>query len=185
MVTKMASLTHEKMTHTPTPQISPLSRVAETIREGAIAQAQEKVATPTDTELPRLLGRPAFLEAFKYEVALNVANVLAKYDQNVQTVYTYDPGLNADSESGEQSSEDMTVHLLVQVNKPSAALEAFVKSLDRALTASLKELPSPLFMGRGFILDVNLVTEEDVKLRRGYGSMLSALFAPPLKVWQR
>jgi hypothetical protein len=185
MVTKISRSAHDIVIQTPTNQISPLSEVAETIREEAINEAREKIADPTDMELPRLLGQLDFLNAFQYEVALNVANILAKHDQNIQTVYAYDPGLNADSESGEQLPPDMTVHLLVLVTKPSAALEALVKSLDRALTISLRELPSPLFMNREFILDANLVTEEDVKLRRGYGSMLNSLFAPLLKVWQR
>ena len=80
---------------------------------------------------------------------------------------------------------DATVHLLVLVNSSSAALEAFISALDRALTASLTSLPSPKFAERDSILDVNLLTEKDVESGRGYAVLLSSVFTPPLKVWQR
>jgi hypothetical protein len=73
----------------------------------------------------------------------------------------------------------------VVVQSPSAALDAFIASLDRALTASLNELPSPKFEQRTSILDVNILTEGDVKQGRGYAVLLSSVFTPPLQVWQR
>jgi hypothetical protein len=80
---------------------------------------------------------------------------------------------------------DATVHLLVLVKSSSAALEAFISALDRALAASLTSLPSPKFTERGSILDVNLLTEKDVESGRGYAVLLSSVFTPPLKIWQR
>jgi hypothetical protein len=77
------------------------------------------------------------------------------------------------------------VHLLVKVSAASAALNAFVASLDRALTASLKELPSQAFTHREFILDVVVVDEEDVRLRRGPAAVITSVFAPALKIWER
>jgi hypothetical protein len=74
---------------------------------------------------------------------------------------------------------------LVQVAKPSAALEVLIVSLDKELTAKLRALPSTRFAERASVLDVNLLTEEDVRLGTGYAVMLSSVFAPPLKVWQR
>ncbi len=93
--------------------------------------------------------------------------------------------MNPDSESGEDMPMEATVHLLALVAAPSAALESFVAALDSALTASLKELPSPLFASRESVLDVNLITEKDVRLGLGYAALLSSVFAPPLKVWSR
>ena len=73
----------------------------------------------------------------------------------------------------------------MRVATSSAALEAFIAALDRALTDSLKGLPSPLFAERKFTLDVSLITEKDVRLGLGPAGLLSAIFTPPIKVWQR
>ena len=106
-------------------------------------------------------------------------------DQRVREVYTYDPGLNADSEFGEEPALEMTLHLLVLVEAPSAALEAYINALNRALIESLKELPSPMFGQREFILDVSLITAQDVRRGLGSAGLLSAVFTQPIQVWRR
>lgn len=163
-----------------------LVEVAETIRADALAQARAKLDPAwRDAHVASLLNRPDFIDYFKYGVAVGVSSALVANDQNIQAIYTYDPSTNADSDAGEDMPQDATVHLLVRVTTSTAALEAFVSSLDRALTASLKDLPSPRFAQRESILDVNLVTEDDVQRGSGYAGLLSGIFAPPLKVWQR
>jgi hypothetical protein len=163
-----------------------LEDVARTMRDDALALARQKLAAPQrDLDLKGLFNRRDFVEYFKHGVASGVAGVLAAHDQRVQAVYIYDPSANPDSEFGVALPVDATVYLLVRVSTPSAALESFTASLDRALAESMKELPSPLYERREFILDTCVVSEIDVQQRRGYGAMLSSLFAPPLKVWQR
>ena len=166
--------------------VTPLDEVVETIYQDALALAQERLTAPMrGLELERLLRRPEFVDNLKYGLATSIANVLAANDPRVLAVYAYDPSTNPDSESGEEMPIDPTVRLLVLVQSSSAALEAFIASLDRALTASLKALPSPKFEPRTSILDVNLLTEQDVQAGRGYAILLSSVFAPPLKIWQR
>jgi hypothetical protein len=75
--------------------------------------------------------------------------------------------------------------MLLLASTPSAALDAFISSLDRALMASLRELALPVLKQRDFILEVNLVTKQDIQYQIGYAKLLSSVFAPPLKVWQR
>ena len=116
---------------------------------------------------------------------MGVSNALAANDPNVQAIYAYDPSTNADSETEEEITPDATVHLLVQVTMPSAALQAFIASLDRALLASLKDLPSPRFAQRESVLNVNLITEDDIRHGANFAGLLSGVFAPPLKIWQR
>jgi hypothetical protein len=93
--------------------------------------------------------------------------------------------MNPDAEIGGELPLDAAARLLVHVSTPSAALQAFISALDRALLTSLKELPSPLFKERVFILDVNLITDQDIQQRIGFARLLTSPFAPPLKVWQR
>lgn len=166
--------------------VSYLEDVARTIRDDAIALTRQKLAAPNrDLALETLFYRRDFVEYFKHGVASGIAGVLAAHDQRVRAVYIYDPSANPDSELGVALPIDATVYLLVRVSASSAALESFIRSLDRALVESMKELPSPLYERREFILDTCVVSEADVQQRRGYGAMLSSLFAPPLKVWQR
>jgi len=167
-------------------QVTPLQEVAETIRIDALALAQERLTGATrGLELKRLFRYPDFVDAFKHGLASGVANALSANDPHVEVVYTYEPSANPDSELGNDLPVDATVHLLVKVQSPSLALEAFIAALDRALTAELKGLPSPKFAQRESILDVNLITEKDIEEGRGYAVILSSLFAPPLKIWQR
>lgn len=165
--------------------ITPLDEMVETIHEDALTLAQERLTAPLrELEIKRLLRRPEFVENFKHGLALGIANTLSAHDANVTAVYTFDPSTNPDSDLGD-TTLDPTVHLLVVVQNTSAAMEAFIASLDRALTASLNSLPSPKFEQRESILDVNVLSARDVEQGRGYAILLKSVVAPALKVWQR
>ena len=170
----------------PAAGVSDLSGAAEEIREGALAFVREKLTTvQRGLDLMSLLRRTEYFEIFKHGLVIGVANVLARYDNRVLGVYTYELQTNTDVEAGEALPSNPTVQMLLLVSTPSAALDAFISSLDRALLASLKELALPVVQQRDFILEVNLVTKQDIQYKLGYAKLLSSLFAPPLKVWQR
>jgi hypothetical protein len=174
----------KKTADAPAPQVSQLAEVAENIRDDAIVLARRRL-TPLqrDAGLEILFQNPSFFGYFKYELTVGVADALAENDRHVLAMYHYDPSANPGNWAGEDM--DATVHAIALVSVTSAALEALVSSLDRALTASLKDLPAPQFAQRESILDVVLVTEEEVELGKGYAKMLSSVFAPPLKIWER
>ena len=184
MVTTMPAT--RTMPIAPARVVLPMPDLAERLTGDAVAQARQKIALGRrDDDLKTLLGVPAFINAFVHALGCGVAEALAENDRFVQAAYIYDPSLNPDSESGEELPASGTVHLLVKIAKPSAALEAFIASLDQALAAKLRELPSNKFAQRTFVLDVNLLTEDDVRLGAGFAAMLSSVFAPPIKIWQR
>ncbi len=184
MGTPVATITHQKLSEEIPFQVSPVDEVAETIRDEAIRYAREKLAV-RDGGLMGLLDQVDFFEAFKYGLASAVASVIAANDHHVLAVYMYEPATNPDIESGEDMLPDATLHLLLVVSTPTAALHAFLGSLDRALVLSLKRLPSPLLKQREFIFDVNLVTERDIENGVGYSKLLKSMYAPALRVWQR
>ena len=169
-----------------TVRVTPLQEVVETIREDALILAQDRLTDAMrGLDLKHLFRRPDFVDNFKYELASGVATALSDNDPRVEAIYTYEPSANPDSELGNDMPVDATVHLLVKVQVSSAALVAFIAALDRALTASLRDLPSPKFAERESVLDVNLITGKDIEEGRGYAVILSSVFAPPLKIWQR
>jgi hypothetical protein len=179
-------LTDETVTAATREKVLPLQELAETLNEDALEQARQKLLPPQrGSELRALLETPAFLDAFKYGLASGVAKALSENDRSVQAVYTYDPSTNPDSESGVDLPMSAMVHLLVRVTKSSAALEAFIATLTRALTAELKNLPSDRFARIESVLDVNLVTEQQIRLGAGHAVLLSSLFTPPIKLWER
>ncbi|HJW84244.1 MAG TPA: hypothetical protein VJ754_08060 [Anaerolineae bacterium] len=163
-----------------------LDEAAETIRDDAIAQARQKLgAAQCRTGLDSLLRRPDFLGYFQHGLASGVVNVLAASDQAVHAVYTYDPSINPDNEAGACLPQDAAVHLIVVVAAPAAAVEALIAALDRALTASLKDLPSPRFAQRESLLVVSLVSLEDVRCGANCAGRWVGLFAAPLEIWRR
>lgn len=164
-------------------QVLYLAQAAESIRDEALASAREKLAAPErDLPLDKLWECADFLDYFKYGLATRVAAVLVASDPRIQAIYLYDPSGNP---GGEARPGDVTVHQLVRVGRSSAALEAFVASLDRALLASLQQVSAPVFAARKFILDTCLISDEDAELGRGYAALLNSVFAPPLMVWER
>jgi hypothetical protein len=169
-----------------TKQVPYLEDVTETIRDDAIEQARSKLSPfHSDLSLEQLLGNHSFVDYFKYGLASGAAKALAANDQHVQAVYIFDPSTNPDGEAGDSAPIDMTMHLIVKVSRSSAALEAFIDSLDKAMVRSLQSLPSPLLQERMYILDVTTVTVEDVQRRVGYAALLSSMYAPALKIWER
>ena len=168
-------------------QVSSLLETAETILDNALNLARKKLLPrDQDADLTKLFERRDFLDYFKYILAQEVAQVIATYDQRVQAVYLFEESANPDAETEEYLQfVDLTIHLLALVTSASAALEAFVASLDRSLTEVLSELPSNAFARRTSFLDVLPVTESNIEEGRGYAVLLSSIYARPLKIWQR
>jgi len=168
-------------------KISSLSEAAETIRNQALDLARAKLSSrQQDLSLGELLGRRDFVDYFRYTLAQETAQVIAAYDQNVEAFYLFEESANPDAETEDfLPTEDVTIHLLALVTSKSAASDAFITSLDSALTEAVNGLPSTAFAERTSILNVIPVTGEDVENRRGYAALLSSVFGPPLKIWPR
>ena len=167
-------------------QVTRLQEAAETIRDNALSAARSRLPVrQQDAALEELLQLPVFLNSFKYGLAEGVTNVIVANDGNVQAVYHFEESTNPDSETEEAMAVDMSVHLLLLVDSNSAALNAFIESLDGTLTGLVRELPSPLLANHTSIINVIPITQEDVDNRRGYGALLSSIFARPVKLWAR
>jgi hypothetical protein len=180
-------LTKERESDTQKNQVSFLTETAQTIKDDAVDAAREKMGFyQQEAELSVLLQRRDFVEYFKYALAQEVSQVIGSYDQQVQAIYLFEESGNPDSETEDYSPAiDLTVHLLTRVSSASAALEAFVTSLDRVLTEVLRELPSDAVVRRTSFLNVIPVTEKDIAEGHGYAVLLSSIYARPLQVWRR
>lgn len=163
-----------------------LVEVGETIRENALMKARAKLGEPGDQlDEESLFKRGAFVERFNYEVAMGAAFSIAANDQHVRAVYLFEPDANPDIGEGLIDSTDASVHLLAVVSSPSAALESFIASLDRSLVQSLRGLDTQLFEPRESILDVKLISDEDIANKSGYAVLLGSIHAPAIQIWRR
>jgi hypothetical protein len=103
----------------------------------------------------------------------------------VQAVYYFDPNLNPDAQTETGLPLDASINLLVRVESNTAALQAFIEALDRALTQQIRQLPSSTLADLNSILNAIIITGEDVAHGRGYAVLLSSLFNKPRRVWPR
>jgi hypothetical protein len=161
-----------------------LHEMAAEIRDQAVALTREKlVPDQRQAPLDDLLALPGFRRAFVQALALGVAQALADNDLRVLAVYAHmaapDPG------AGAALQETALAHLLVRVTAPSAALEAFVAALNGGLSASLSGITGTRFGQCQPLLDINIVTEQEVQQGVGLARLLSAVRPRPIKLWQR
>ena len=158
--------------------------LAEAMVQEAIAQARTRLSR-RDSRLDdaTLLGRAPFMASVKSGLAQAIAAALAANDRQVRAVYIFDPGLNADSEDGVEVPQDLTLHLIVQVETASPALEALISALDGALVERLKTRSVEVVAQRRSLIAATIITDHDIRLGVGAAGMLSAVFAPPIKLW--
>jgi hypothetical protein len=167
-------------------EVTRLFEVAETIRDDALVWARSRLGIlDRGLELENLFELPRFVDRFNYGLAKGVAKSIAANDQRVQAIYLFGSELSSDIETGCELPTEVSVHQLVLVNAPSAALESFIVSLDRALVECLKELPTRLYKECEWILDVKLITEHDVENGIGYACFLGSTYSPALEIWKR
>jgi hypothetical protein len=166
-------------------QVTAFREIVEDIRNNALTKAQKKLLPRyQNSDLATLLARQEFVNYLKYSMAVEVAAVIDRYEHRLEGVYLFEESANPDMATEEVPGKmDLTVHLLVKVSVASAALEAFVTSLDRSLTELMAELPSPELSGRTSTLDIKLITQQDVDQRHGHAALLSSIHARPLKIW--
>ena len=168
-------------------KVNSLAETAETALDIALAQACKKLR-PRDqnAELALLMTQRSFVDYFKYALAIEVAKVIATYDQRIVAVYLFEESANPDAETEDfVSSIDLSIHLLALVTAASAALEAFVASLDRTLAGLLSELPADNFSKRISFLNIVPITAQDIEERLGYSVLMSSIYAKPVEIWKR
>ena len=167
-------------------RVSHVEDVTKQLLEDSINTALEKVSRYNrNKSLEDLFQDFYFFEQFNYCLSTKIAEMLAQNDERIQAVYQFGESMNPGSESGEYPPIDPCVHLLCLVEKSSAGLEAYIDGLDRALTKEMRDLPASCYAKLSSVLDICIVTEEDVENRKGYASLLKSLHAPPLCVWRR
>jgi len=120
---------------------------------------------------------------FNFSLAHAVAEYLGAFDRDVTSVYLFDYDATPEDLCFGEAVCNLLLHLIVRVNRPTAAFQSLVEALDGALIrryAGVMGMDEP-----AHLLDVQVVEEEDVRLRNGYGALLSSVHHRPIQVWGR
>lgn len=166
---------------------TPLSD-ANTLAQAALERALSYTASQlefTDVEFAVghiRQGDQAACERFQYALAREVAEYLHAYDRSVRSVHLYDCDATPEDTIFNPQPQNSLVHLIVRTDRKSSALSALIQAFDRALAVCYGQR---LATDRiGYVLDVQLVDEDEVRGRTGYGALLSSINLRPTLVWE-
>jgi hypothetical protein len=118
-----------------------------------------------------------------YSVAKQVAESLGALDDTIKAAYIYDYDATPEDLCFGEAGRALPIHLLVWVERKTAALEAMVETWDRALAQRYVEMIGG--HQPAYLLDVQVVDDADVEKRIGHGALLSSLYHPPIQIWKR
>ncbi len=158
-------------------------RIAAKLIDEALHFAADKVGQLKTEDPQAVLTDPVAQGYFKYGLAKGVGEFLGQTDATVKEVHTVETeyGCNPDQVLEDVEPLRSCLMLVIRVDRKTAALFSLISSLDQALVEKLRDLPG---LGSiSSILDAHLVDAQEVSERRGYGVLLTSLYAHRLQVW--
>jgi len=120
---------------------------------------------------------------YNYNIAKQLGEVLGSWDKNIRAVYAYDYDDDATSEEvcfGNASPFSL-VHIIIWAERKTKALNALVETIDRAMVQHHRHMLGRINLE--YVLDVQVIDDEDVRNRTGYGALLQSIYHPPIQVW--
>ncbi len=176
----------EGVTRVTMPTLSAVSvgEEAKAAVNAALGFTAQKLGKPVNTVVARLQeGDRDAASYWRYGLSKVIAECLADWDDSVKAVYAVDYDATPHDIAFGSARLPVLVHLIAWVDRKTAALESLVAALDGALGGEFAGL-----MGTdniAHLLDVQVVDDEDVEARRGYGAVLTSLHNRPIQVWKR
>ena len=153
--------------------------IANELCEKAMQDAKEQLhPLLRNAHLNLLNRRSEFVQTFKSTLELRIARTLAAWQPGVQAVFKFD-----ESSTENWETWDGSIHLLVKVPCLSGALKSMGRMLDRSLVKCFRQLGWSRFQECQSILDLQQVTEGELRHCVGYGAMFCAVYTVPVRVW--
>jgi len=120
---------------------------------------------------------------YHYSVAKQVAEYLGTLDKEIKEVYVADYDATPDDICFGEGAQTPPIHLIVWVERKTSAFDSLVQGMNRALAQGYADMVGLRQLAH--LLDVQVVNDEDVENRVGYGAMLSSLHNRPIQIWER
>jgi hypothetical protein len=163
--------------------MSDATTAAELALMGAVSFAADKMRlTKAEVAIALKQNEGRVRSYFQYGLSRQIAEHLATMDEQIEAVYMYEDEATAeDAVLGDETS--IMLHLIVRARRKTNALNALVAALDRALVQGYAGLGSKPNLAT--MLDVQVVDDNEVKNRTGYGALLFSPHHQPFPVWER
>lgn len=116
-----------------------------------------------------------------------VGAYLGQVDSRVKAAYQYEPVIFSETpQSGKNiSNANIGFHLIVWVERKSAALSALTETLKVALSDSLAALGCPIATPECYTFDIEMVDDRDIQENRGFGLLVNSPYLRSHLVWDR
>jgi len=157
--------------------------------EGALVRALDFCAKKLNLPSPQASlekargGDGKALEYCHYHLAQQVAEALGALDDHVRAISLFEFEATPEDRALGENANSLPIHLLVQVDRKTSALNSLVAALDRALVKDYAEMIGPRRLGH--VLDVQVIDDADVESRRGIAGLLHSLNNRPIRLWAR
>ncbi len=121
-------------------------------------------------------------------VGRQIGEYLGQVDKTVKAVYRFGPELGYEESRDEGKFVDRRragINLVAWADRKSAALGALGVTLEAVLAESRRKIGCEKATPACYTLDLQIVDDEDVQFRRGYGAIVDNEFLRSTKVWAR
>jgi hypothetical protein len=158
--------------------------IAEAVISIALEYCAEKVGHGDVPVVSRLReGEPVSCAYYRYGVAKTVAKVLGDLDEHVRAGYVLEYDATPEDRCFTDANTGSLVHLILWAQPKSKALEALIETVGRTLTEHHARLMGTPQLG--YLIDVQVIDDDDVRLGRGYAALLRSVHSRPITVWER
>lgn len=163
-----------------------IGSMAESICVEAVEYCAQKLGLNSLATAIDLLGQQdrVACEYCLYSIAKRAAASLGAMDENVKVVYLLDYDATPEDRCFVAEVLDAyRVHLLVWTRRKTAAFDALVEALDRALVQAFSDTVG--LHGPATCLDVQVVDDVEVEQHHGYGAFHAWMHQQPIQIWER
>jgi len=166
--------------------------------DGAVMKRMMQSALDLNTQKPgpsaqeqtmAALGRGdcAVCDRVRYGLAQGIAEYLGTVDTSLKAVYVYEPeyAVAGDSAMPESSTMSPGIHMIAWVARKSAALSSVLNMLGSSLAEEFQTLACPKANALCYVLTVQVVDDDEVLGRTGYGALVNSLYVRPIQLWRK
>ncbi|MBI3737816.1 MAG: PEP/pyruvate-binding domain-containing protein [Chloroflexi bacterium] len=164
--------------------------LADEMVEKAVAYCAEKKfnSDTQQTVLALRQGRCDVCGVLSNCLVTQVCEYLGQMDRMVKAVYRFEPeNTHLYREGGTKPlvASKTGINLVAWVDRKSAALTALGNTLENVLAESRRKFGCQNAAPSCYVMDVELVDDEDVQERRGYGIVINNMYLRATQVWSR
>ena len=156
--------------------------------QGAVESGARKLGRSEAETLQAIRGGDCSIcESVRYGLANRIAEYLGSVDPTVKAIYLYEPEYATEMDVAAPDRPNLTpgINMIVWANRKSAALFSVVASLNSALADEAKRLACPKANALCWTLDTQIVDDEQVRERSGFGALIHSIYVRPIEIWCR